>query len=117
MRPAGGTTELDDATYLDLTPHPWAGLPVVVRLEAIDALDQRGQSEPEELVLPAREFQHPVARAIIEQRRRLAGRPRSAVRSRRRSTRSPARPRPIRTTPRSILALNSAVRRLLEDAR
>ena len=52
MRPAGGATEIDDAAYLDLTPHPWAGLPVVVRLEAVDGIDQRGQSEPQELVLP-----------------------------------------------------------------
>ncbi|HEY7600696.1 MAG TPA: DUF4175 family protein, partial [Candidatus Limnocylindrales bacterium] len=52
MRPAGGTTELDDSAFLDLTPHPWAGLPVIVRLEALDALEQRGLSEPQELVLP-----------------------------------------------------------------
>jgi uncharacterized protein (TIGR02302 family) len=75
MRPAGGATEVDDATYLDLTPHPWAGLPVVLRLEAIDGIDQRGQSEPQKLVLPMREFHHPVARMIIEQRRLLADRP------------------------------------------
>jgi uncharacterized protein (TIGR02302 family) len=75
MRPAGGATEVDDAAYLDLTPHPWAGLPVVLRLEAIDGIDQRGQSEPQHLVLPMREFMHPVARAIIEQRRQLADRP------------------------------------------
>jgi uncharacterized protein (TIGR02302 family) len=75
MRPAGGTTKLDDAAYLDLTPHPWAGLPVVMRLEAVDGIGQRGQSEPQELVLPQRAFQHPVARALIEQRRRLAAEP------------------------------------------
>ena len=75
MRPAGGTTEMDDSAYLDLTPHPWAGLPVVVRLEAVDGIDQHGLSEPQELVLPARPFQHPVARAIIEQRRHLAAEP------------------------------------------
>ena len=27
MRPAGGSTQLDDSSFLDLTPHPWAGLP------------------------------------------------------------------------------------------
>ena len=74
MRPAGGAIEVDDATYLDLTPHPWAGLPVILRLEAVDGVDQRGESEPQEIVLPMREFRHPVARAIIEQRRRLAER-------------------------------------------
>jgi hypothetical protein len=72
MRPAGGTTELDDSAYLDLTPHPWAGLPVIARLEAVDGLDQHGLSEPQELILPAREFQHPVARALIQERQRLA---------------------------------------------
>lgn len=75
MRPAGGATEIADAAYLDLTPHPWAGLPVVLRLEAVDGIDQVGQSEPQEIVLPARPFQHPVARAIIEQRRHLAAEP------------------------------------------
>jgi hypothetical protein len=59
MRPAGGTKELDDSGYLDLTSHPWAGLPVIVRLEAVDAIDQHGLSEPQELILPARQFQHP----------------------------------------------------------
>ena len=77
MRPAAGTTELDDAAYLDLTPHPWAGLPVVLRLEAVDGIEQRGQSEPIEIILPARNFQHPVARALIEQRRQLAAQPES----------------------------------------
>lgn len=75
MRPAAGATEIEDAAFLDLTPHPWAGLPVVLRLEAIDGIDQRGQSEPQKLVLPMREFLHPVARAIIEQRRHLADQP------------------------------------------
>ena len=75
MRPAGNATEIDDAAYLDLTPHPWAGLAVVIRLEAVDGIDQHGFSEPQELVLPARPFQHPVARAIIEQRRHLAAEP------------------------------------------
>ena len=75
MRPAAGTTKIDDAGYVDLTPHPWAGLPVVARLEAVDGIGQHGQSQPQQLVLPARAFKHPVARAIIEQRRRLAADP------------------------------------------
>ena len=58
-------------TY-DLTPHPWAGLPVRIWLEAVDALDQVGMSRVIEMRLPEREFTNPIARAIIEQRRNLA---------------------------------------------
>jgi len=75
IQPAEGATELDDAAYLDLTPHPWSGLPVEVKLEALDGLEQTGFSEVQELVLPMRNFTHPVARAIVEQRRLLADQP------------------------------------------
>ena len=59
------------SSYHDLTPHPWAGLPVVIQLTAKDALGQTGTSEPLKIVLPERIFKHPIARAIIEQRKRL----------------------------------------------
>lgn len=63
------------AGYQDLTPHPWAGLPVEIRLVARDGRGQRGMSGAISTVLPERVFNHPVARAIIEQRKRLAGDP------------------------------------------
>ena len=56
----------------DLTPHPWAGLPVLIRLVAKDGRDQTGTSEDLGMVLPERVFNHPVARAIIEQRKKLS---------------------------------------------
>ena len=59
----------------DLTPHPWAGLPVAIALMATDALGQIGASEEIEMLLPEREFQNPVAKAVIEQRRDLAADP------------------------------------------
>ncbi len=59
------------ASYHDLTPHPWAGLPVELRLIAKDARGQSGMTEPLAFTLPEREFHHPVARAIIEQRKHL----------------------------------------------
>ena len=59
-------------SYHDLSPHPWAGLPVEIRLVATDALGQTGESEPVQTVLPERIFHHPVARAIIDQRKELA---------------------------------------------
>jgi len=57
---------------LDLTAHAWAGLPVQLHLIAHDGAGQKGTSEVVKLVLPERKFNHPVARAIIVQRRRLA---------------------------------------------
>ena len=59
-------------TYKDLTPHPWAGLPVTLQLIAHDDAGQEGASALEHLVLPERPFTKPLARAVIEQRRRLA---------------------------------------------
>ncbi len=60
-----------ETAYYDLTPHPWAGLPVTIVLAATDDLGQEGQSEPREIVLPQRVFHNPVAQAIVEQRRTL----------------------------------------------
>jgi uncharacterized protein (TIGR02302 family) len=64
--------EAQATTYHDLSPHPWAGLPVEIRLVATDALGQTGESEPVRMKLPERKFEHPVARAIIDQRKELA---------------------------------------------
>jgi uncharacterized protein (TIGR02302 family) len=70
--------DAEATSYHDLTPHPWAGLPVEIRLVATDALGQTGQSEPVRLALPERSFRHPIARAIIDQRKELARDPASA---------------------------------------
>lgn len=59
------------AGYFDLTPNPWAGLPVEITLRAVDALGQTGDSETVETVLPERVFHNPVARAIIDARKDL----------------------------------------------
>jgi uncharacterized protein (TIGR02302 family) len=59
------------ASYHDLTAHPWAGLPVVATLKATDVAGQTGVSEPVRFTMPERVFQHPVARAIVEQRKVL----------------------------------------------
>src|SRR5205814_7454169 len=70
--------EAQATSYHDLSPHPWAGLPVEVRLLATDALGQTGESAPAQIKLPERTFNHPIARAIIDQRKELAKDPRSA---------------------------------------
>ncbi len=66
----GGKT-LKSVSYNDLTAHRWAGLEVTIRLEAIDAIGQKGLSAPFKTVLPERNFIHPVARALAEARKDL----------------------------------------------
>lgn len=73
--PGAGARKAKETTFQDLAPHPWAGLAVLMRLTAVDAIGQAGHSEEIALTLPEREFKHPVARAIIEQRRRLTTEP------------------------------------------
>ena len=72
--------DAEGETYVDLTPHPWAGLPVTVTLVARDDAGQEGTSEPVSMTLPARNFTKPLAAAIIEQRRALALDPASMAR-------------------------------------
>jgi len=60
------------SSFQDFTPHKWAGLPVTLTLIASDAAGQTGRSQTLNITLPERAFEHPVARAIIEQRKRLA---------------------------------------------
>ena len=60
------------STYRDLTAHAWAGQAVELRLVGKDGAGQTGMSAPVRFRLPEREFTHPVARAIIETRKKLA---------------------------------------------
>lgn len=76
LRPKDGTGE----TYVDLLPHPWAGLPVTITLVAKDDAGQEGTTRPVTITLPAREFKKPLAAAIVEQRRALALDPTSTPR-------------------------------------
>ncbi|MBM3542149.1 MAG: DUF4175 domain-containing protein, partial [Alphaproteobacteria bacterium] len=69
--PIHGGANSRDSAYLDLTSHVWAGLAVVGQMTATDALGQTGASARLNFVLPERRFTNPIARAIIEQRKRL----------------------------------------------
>lgn len=64
--------EAAGSVYQDLTAHAWAGRDVEVRVVAVDGAGQRGESEAARVTLPERQFNHPVARLIIETRKRLA---------------------------------------------
>ena len=68
---AGPERSLRETSYQDLTAHPWAGLEVSLQLIATDSIGQTGASEAVSLILPEKVFTNPVARAIIEQRRKL----------------------------------------------
>jgi len=63
---------VSNTLYRDLTAHPFAGLDVQITLEARDAIGQVGRSKPMYMRLPARIFTNPLARALIEQRQKLA---------------------------------------------
>ncbi len=65
----------EDTVYRDLTPHAWAGLPVRLRLRADDRTGRSGFSETFDMTLPERQFRHPAAKAVVEQRKRLASEP------------------------------------------
>ena len=67
-----GAKTLESQTLLELGKHPWAGQRVELWLEATDVGGQIGKSASVEMVLPARRFKKPLARAVIEQRRLLS---------------------------------------------
>lgn len=73
--PGNGLEAVDAKDFHDLTPHPWAGHPVSMTLVARDEAGQEGESETLRMILPERRFTHPVARAVIEQRKRLVTEP------------------------------------------
>ena len=74
--PGGSPKSVENQTFKDLTAHPWAGLPVEMVLKARDVAGQAGYSERHRFTLPQREFNKPLARAVIEQRRELVASPR-----------------------------------------
>jgi uncharacterized protein (TIGR02302 family) len=67
-----GRTRVEDFVREDLTPHPWAGLPVMMELVATDGAGLQGHSKAVQFTLPERRFSHPVARRIIALRKSLS---------------------------------------------
>jgi uncharacterized protein (TIGR02302 family) len=63
----------------EIGDHPWAGMRVELTLLAKDLAGQTGRSETIEITLPERRFTKPLARAVVEQRRRLVEDPRDRV--------------------------------------
>ncbi len=72
--PAGGgprAGDLSGSHFLNQMEHIWAGETVWADLVAVDAIGQTGRSPTLEIVLPEREFRHPMAQLIIAERKRL----------------------------------------------
>lgn len=72
-------TEVKLQNIYDLSWHSWAGLPAIITFEVIDHMGQTALSEPLEVKLPEREFQHPVAKKLVDIRKRLAWTPKEAA--------------------------------------
>lgn len=77
----GNRAAFDDALVQDFSEHPFANLPVTLRLEATDAIGQTGQSAEVHVVLPGRRFFDPMAAALIELRRDMLWNRANATRS------------------------------------
>ncbi len=73
--PGGAAKVAKGVKLQDLTPHPWAGLPVIARLVGHDSPGLTGTSADATFTLPERRFDNPVARRIIAARRMLTLRP------------------------------------------
>jgi uncharacterized protein (TIGR02302 family) len=71
--------QAEGQSFHEIGDHLWAGMRVELTLVAKDLAGQSGRSEPVELVLPERRFTKPLARAVVEQRRRLAEDPRDRL--------------------------------------
>lgn len=105
-----------NAGFHDLTAHPWAGLNVTVRMTAVDGAGQTGSTEDVAMVLPERVFNHPVARAIIGERKKLTLRPKeSRVEVARALAELSARPGQFSGDIVAFLALRTSVGRLMLD--
>ena len=61
----------DGETTGDLSDNPWAGAEVTMTLVAHDDGGNEGRSEPATITLPQKPFVNPLARALVEQRRKL----------------------------------------------
>ncbi len=66
-------------SFHEIGDHLWAGMKVELTLVARDLAGQSGRSTPVEMVLPERRFSKPLARAVVEQRRKLAEDPRDRL--------------------------------------
>ncbi|MTJ79847.1 MAG: TIGR02302 family protein [Telmatospirillum sp.] len=63
--------EARQSAWIDLTGHLWAGMTVTIEPVATNLAGLKTAGPAIQMVLPEREFHHPVARAVIVERHRL----------------------------------------------
>ncbi|WP_338665492.1 DUF4175 family protein [Pararoseomonas sp. SCSIO 73927] len=114
--PAGAPKAPRGVAQPDLSAHPWAGLPVRMRLLARDGAAQEGRSEEVALTLPERGFNHPVARGLVLLRKGLSLDPGARGRAMEGLDRLSEQPQAFENDTATALALRSA-RGRLEDQR
>jgi uncharacterized protein (TIGR02302 family) len=112
MPMSGGTRQVEQTLVEDFSKHPFAGLPVKVRLAAEDAVGQTGESMAIEATLPMRSFYDPLALALVEQRRDLLWSGGNAERVTRVLKAVTNRPDAIFDSPSAYLVVRTATRRL-----
>ena len=115
----GTPRQASGAATPDLSADPYAGLTMTGRLQAQDVSGQHGQGAPVDFVLPAREFHHPLARAIVELRRRLALHPgdRAAAADELSALAEAPLPQPAQGLPQSGVTVNLAASAFLLASR
>jgi uncharacterized protein (TIGR02302 family) len=112
-----GATEVTETLVEDFSKHPWAGLPVTLRLMAEDALGQSSVAEGLTAVLPGRRFYNPVAAALVEQRRDLLWSEANVPRVMQTLRAVTYRPEGVFASKSAYLATRIAIRRLDSAAR
>ncbi|ONG50250.1 TIGR02302 family protein [Pseudoroseomonas deserti] len=101
----------------DLSAHPWAGLAVRMRILARDGAGQEGSSETREVTLPERDFNHPVARALVGLRKALSLDPEAREAVRRGLDELSSKPDDFENDTATFLAMRVARHRLQRDRR
>ncbi|MEM9988323.1 MAG: DUF4175 family protein, partial [Pseudomonadota bacterium] len=66
---------------LDLTEHPWAGLPLEAQVQITDGAGQTALTPHQKITLPTRRFYNSLAQTVIEERQNIALAPESWTRS------------------------------------
>ncbi len=112
--PPGTPRQARGVSAPDLSAHPWAGLPVRLRLAAEDGAGQEGVSETIELLLPERSFTHPVAQALVNIRKDLSLAPEARDVARRALEELAAAPDAFETDTTTALGLRVARNRLFQ---
>ncbi len=69
--PTASSKEIARVDFADLTSRPWAGQEVQMQIVATNEAGKEGVSDAVDFTLPERRFYHPVARLLVEERKKL----------------------------------------------